>query len=170
MTNSKTRKERLMAKRAGWENLSPGMRARYTRTLGQGDPKQAERLYNRGVSLSRARGHATGAARPAPRRPVSERARRIAGMRKRLARPLAELRAIVTFTENTLASGERKHHPGAAADLSEIRSHMRDLTDDQLEAVAALTPRQQRDWLASRETGPFDASVLYYHPSLGWSP
>lgn len=159
-----------MPRRAGWENLSPAMQARYTRTLGQGNPRQAERLYNRGVPLGRARGHGGGAARPAPHRPASERTRQIRQQREKLARQMAELRATAKFTSNVTADRGRKHHPGERYNLNEIRSRLSGLTTDQLEQVAAMTPAQQRDWLAARASGPADANELYYHGSLAWSP
>lgn len=73
-----------MTRRRGWNTLSSSYRNRIIRNLGQGDERVARRLYERGVSLKRARGHAVrNAAKPAPK-PIRKtpRQRRIAELRQ----------------------------------------------------------------------------------------
>lgn len=159
-----------MSNRKGWDNLSQSQRDRYTRTLGQGSARTAERLYNNPrVSLGRARGHGSGAAAPAPKyKPTPEAQHRIAELRALTDRPRRELRTAANVYVNTGHGGGgkiRKNRP----DLAEIKRVVARLTDEELEGVAGMSAGVQRDWFRGAIHGPFDAAQLYYHGMEGWN-
>jgi hypothetical protein len=162
-----------MSERIGWSNLSEGQRDRYTRTLGQGNAKQAERLYTRGASLKRARGHDTGAARPAePRpKPPAQVQRRMAKLQDRtlLNRAAAHVSA---------NAGTRHAQPGeklppwagrrsGKADTDKIREQLGGYSNEQLDRISKMTADEQRQWLRG-EAGPAEAAEFWYHGSQGW--
>jgi hypothetical protein len=150
-----------MSMRAGWTNLSAGQRVRYTRALGQGNARLAERLYTRGASLKRARGHGGGAARPAPARPGPA-----PEVRQRMdtLRELTRLnRAVGHVAAN--AHNTRKH---GKPNEAEIRRQLSRFTDNQLDRVAHMTADEQLRWLRGESEGPGEAAEFWYHGSQGW--
>ena len=148
-----------MTRRAGWSNLSAGQRARYTRTLGQGNAKQAERLYSRGASLKRARGHDSGAARPAPKpKTPAKTQKRIDELRERTRLD----RAV-----NKISANVSKRRSGKA-DTGKIREGLSRYSPKELDNIQKMSADDQRRWLRGESGGPAEAAELWYHGSQGW--